>query len=248
MATAWVLGSMGWMPARKQQTACVLVELGSDLVLLDAGTGIANLGLCANVLARHERLCVLLSHFHLDHVAGLMYLKRFAADKTVDVYGPGTYAYPRSTEDYLSDVLQPAVYSSGHTGFARTVRYHDFSGSRFVVGDVRVGVRPQRHSSPSFELRLNDDVVYATDTSFYAEDWREVRPAKLLLHECWQASGRDARHTDIQSLVAGVPNAFGRVVLIHQNPAWDDAERVEVEQAALSRGFELAYDGMAIEG
>ena len=247
MATTWILGSMGWMPARNQQTACVLVELGGDLVLLDAGTGVANLGLCANVLARHERLYVLLSHYHLDHVAGLMYLKRFATNKIVEVYGPGTYAYPRSTADYLADVLQPAVYSSGHLGFAREVRYHDFSGSRFVVGDVRVEVRPQRHSSPSFELRLNDDVVYATDTSFGADDWQGVRPAKLLLHECWQAKARDARHTDVRSLAAGVPNVFERVVLMHQNPAWDDAERAEVERVAQSHGFELAYDGMAIE-
>ncbi|MBR3224035.1 MAG: MBL fold metallo-hydrolase [Atopobiaceae bacterium] len=248
MTTTWILGSMGWMPARKQQTACVLVELEGELILLDAGTGVANLGLCADVLARHEHLCVLLSHYHLDHVVGLMYLKRFVANKRVDVYGPGTYAYPRSTADYMADVLQPTVYASGHMGFARDVRYHDFAGSRFSVGDVQVEVRSQRHSSPSFELRLNDDVVYATDTSFAAEDWQGVRPAKLLLHECWQAESRDPRHSDVRSLASGVPNAFGRVVLLHQNPAWEDAERAEVEQLALSRGFELAYDGMAIEG
>jgi ribonuclease BN (tRNA processing enzyme) len=83
MATTWILGSMGWMPSRDQQTACVLVELQDDLVLLDAGTGVANLALCTNVLGRHERLHVLLSHYHLDHMAGLMYLKRFTANPSL---------------------------------------------------------------------------------------------------------------------------------------------------------------------
>lgn len=247
MATTWILGSMGWMPSQDQQTACVLVELQDDLVLLDAGTGVANLALCTNVLGRHERLHVLLSHYHLDHMAGLMYLKRFTANKIVDVYGPGRYAYPRSTAEYIADVLQPAVYSLGPTGFAREVRYHDFPGDHFCAGDVRVSVRPQSHSSPSFEIRLNDDITYATDTSFNAKNWHEVCPTKLLLHECWQSEELDSRHTSIQSLVAGVPETFGRVVLIHQNPAWDDSERAEVERLARSRRFELAYDGMVIE-
>ncbi len=247
MATAWILGSMGWMPSRGQLTACVLVELHDDLVLLDAGTGIANLDLCADVLNRHERLYVLLSHYHLDHVAGLMYLKRFAANKAVDVYGPGRYAYPHSTAEYAADVLQPAVYSSGPTGFAREVRYHDFPGDHFLVGDVQVGIRPQSHSSPSFELQLNDYITYATDTSFDAKSWLEVRPTKLLLHECWQSEELDPRHTSIQSLAAGLPEAFERVVLIHQNPAWNDSERAEVDRLAKSRRFELAYDGMVLE-
>ena len=221
MATAWVLGSMGWMPARGQQTCCVLTEIGNELILLDAGTGVANLAWCSDVLRRHDHVSVLLSHYHLDHVAGLMYLKRFVANKRVDVYGPGKPVYKKATETYLSEVLQQVVYGSGHKGFAREVCYHDYGGQDFAVGNVRVGVRGQHHSAPSFELRLDDALVYATDTNFDAAAWREVAPAQLLLHECWQINDDDPRHTSADALVAGLPSdAFDRILLIHQNPAW----------------------------
>lgn len=248
MTTILILGSMGWMPSAGQETACVLVELDDELVLLDAGTGVANLSSVEDVLARHGRLSVILSHYHLDHVAGLMYLKRFAANMCVDVYGPGRPVYERTTEDYMGDVLQRAVYSSGPHGFAREVRYHDYGGTNFMVGTMPVCVRPQHHSSASFELRLGDELVYATDTCFDANAWIDVRPAKALLHECWQSGAGDPRHTNAAALVAGLPRQmFERVLLIHQNPAWDARERTQVEDIAKAAGFELAHDGMLLK-
>lgn len=248
MATIWILGSMGWMPSAGHQTGCVLVEHGGELLLLDAGTGVANLVLCADVLERHDHLSVLLSHYHLDHVAGLMYLKRFVANKRVDVYGPGIPAYPRTTESYCADVLQPVVYSSGHRGFAQKVNYFDYAGRDFTIGSVSVKVRAQRHSAPSFELRIDDVLVYATDTNFEKTSWSDVVPAHVLLHECWQATAGDARHTSAEALVGGLPQGlFEQVVLLHQNPAWTARERAGVAQMIAKRGFNLAHDGMSIE-
>lgn len=243
----WVLGSMGWMPAAGQQTACVLVELKDELVMLDAGTGVANLDRCAEVLERHDRLTVVLSHYHLDHIAGLMYLKRFAAHKRVDVYGPGRPAYPCTTEDVLADVLQTSVYASGAKGFAKEVHYHDYAGHDFAVGNVRVGVRLQRHSSPSFELRLDDVLTYATDTCFDATTWQGYPATKILLHECWQLEADDPRHTSARALVTGMSaGTFERMALIHQNPSWSEADRAAIARLAGER-FELAHDGMAFE-
>ena len=247
MTKVCILGSMGWMPAAGQQTACVLVETRGQLMLLDAGTGVANLAMCQDILARYDRLSILLSHYHLDHVCGLMYLKRFAAHMRVDVYGPGRPAYERTTADYLCDVLQESMYSSGPHGFAREVNYVDYDSKDFMVGDVRVGVRAQRHSAPSFELRIEDDVVYATDTCFDRENWGNVAPAKLLLHECWQLNNKDPRHTSVESLSSGLPrDTFGKVVLVHLNPSWNETERAAVERKARQRGFALAHDGQTI--
>lgn len=247
MADAWVLGSMGWMPAAGRQTACVLVEIGNELMLLDAGTGVANLASYADVLERHDRLSIVLSHYHLDHMAGLMYLKRFVAHKRVDVYGPGRPVYPRATESYVGDLLQPAIYSSGPMGFAAHVRYFDYGGEDFELGEVAVRVRSQRHSAPSFELRLGNVLTYATDTCFDARAWEDYPATRVLLHECWQTTAEDERHSSARALAAGVPGGvFNRVVLIHQNPAWNTEERCEVAQTVSSRGFELAEDGMHI--
>lgn len=239
---------MGWMPSSGQQTSCALVEHRNELILLDAGTGVANLALCADVLERHDYLSVVLSHYHLDHVAGLMYLKRFVPHMRVDVYGPGRPTYPRTTESYCADVLQPAVYSSGHRGFAREVSYHDYAGRDFAIGSVSVGVRAQRHSAPSFELRIDDVLVYATDTNFNKASWDDVAPAHVLLHECWQATEDDVRHSSAEALIAGLPQGlFEQVTLVHQNPTWSTEDRARITQLIADRGFSLAHDGMTIE-
>ena len=243
----WVLGSAGWMPRAGQETSCFLLEAQGQLVMLDAGTGVSNLGLAAEALKRHDRLTVLLSHYHLDHLVGLMYLKRFVADKRVDVYGPGRPVYQKTTEQYVGDLLQDALYSSGPFGFAREVRYHDYGGQDFRVGNLPVTVRLQVHSSPSFELRVGDLVTYATDTSFDAAAWEGCASSKLLLHECWQLGAGDTRHTSIEALAAGLPRErFGRVLLVHHNPSWDECERAEAERTAACHGMELARDGMVV--
>lgn len=244
----WILGSAGWMPAAGRETSCFLMELDDELVMLDAGTGVANLSLVPEVLERHDRLSIVLSHYHLDHVIGLMYLRRFTANKRVDVYGPGQPVYPRTTAAYVADLLQDALYSAGHLGFAREVHFHDYAGCDFRVGNVTVFVRRQEHSAASFELRLADAVTYATDTTFRPSAWEDPAPTQVLLHECWQQGNADPRHTSIEALATGLPlDRFHRTLLIHQNPEWDSATRDEVTRIAKEAGMQLASDGMCID-
>ena len=248
MGRLWVLGSMGWMPRGGQETCCYLIECDGQLIMLDAGTGVSNLYRYADVLARYDHLSILLSHYHLDHIAGLMYLKRFCRDLALDIYGPGRPAYPKTTEEYLSDFLQSAIYSSGPFGFARSVRYFDYGGKDFTVGETHVGVTPQVHSSPSFQLRLGTDIVYATDTAFDACAWSSVQPAHILLHECWQLSAGDPRHSSAEALVLGLPrSSFDRVFLIHHNPSWAPDDRRAISALASTADICLAEDGICIE-
>jgi len=163
------------------------------------------------------------------------------------VYGPGRPVYPKTTQEYAGNLLQSALYSSGPSGFAREVRYHDYGGQDFLLGDMQVEVKAQSHSAPSFQLRLGDLVTYATDTSFDAAAWEACSPSKVLLHECWQLGAGDLRHTSVEALAAGLPlERFGRTLLVHHNPSWSDDERAEVERTAARHGIMLARDGMTI--
>lgn len=62
-----VLGCAGGIGGRERYTTCLLLD---DDILLDAGTGIANLSLAQLIKIDH----VFLSHSHLDHIVGLALL------------------------------------------------------------------------------------------------------------------------------------------------------------------------------
>jgi phosphoribosyl 1,2-cyclic phosphodiesterase len=53
-------------------TSCVQVTLSDGrLLVLDAGSGVRNLGL--RLAGRARRIDILLTHLHLDHIQGLMF-------------------------------------------------------------------------------------------------------------------------------------------------------------------------------
>ena len=67
---ARLLGSAGWFAARGRETTCVLVRDDEAALLLDAGTGLQRL-VGSDLLDGVASLDIVLTHFHLDRVAGL---------------------------------------------------------------------------------------------------------------------------------------------------------------------------------
>jgi len=100
----YVLGSGGWIP-NKNETSCFLIEHKNELIMFDAGTGVSNLKHYAEVMGRYDTISIVLSHYHLDHVVGLIYLLPFIKGKKLNIYGPGKPVYEKSTEEYLNDLL-----------------------------------------------------------------------------------------------------------------------------------------------
>ena len=89
-------------------TSCVQVTLaGGEELILDAGTGIRTLGI--DLMGR-ERIHILLTHLHLDHIQGLMFFPPcFRHETEITIWGP---ASPEaSLEDriarYISAPLSP---------------------------------------------------------------------------------------------------------------------------------------------
>jgi phosphoribosyl 1,2-cyclic phosphodiesterase len=89
-------------------TSCVQLTLESgEVLILDAGTGIRTLGLD---LTGHERIHILLTHLHLDHIQGLMFFPPcFRAESEIVIWGPSSPE--ASLEDrvarYISAPLSP---------------------------------------------------------------------------------------------------------------------------------------------
>src|SRR5437588_400964 len=56
------------------------------------------------LLSGTSRLDIVLTHFHLDHIAGLAYLPALGLCEQTTIWGPGKLLYDISTEELLVQV------------------------------------------------------------------------------------------------------------------------------------------------
>ena len=92
-----------------------------------------------------------------------------------------------------------------------------------------------------------DKLIYATDTTFDPGVWNELS-GTLLLHECWDCHQTISdRHTSLWQLKYQLPlNKFDKVLLLHQNPAWDVSDYEFIEKSIAGTNLILAKDGMQL--
>lgn len=242
-----VLGCAGWIPGA-EQTSCFLIEDQSNLILLDAGTGAANLAQHRELLKKYDTLTILFSHYHLDHLNGLIYLLPYLKGKTLRLMGPGKLAYAQTTSEFLHDLIRFPFFSRPLDRFADQVIIEDFPSEHFQIGQTDIKLRPQVHSAPSYEITVNDRLIYATDTKFNPEDWKG-RPGKVLLHECWDICDNPAKpHSSLEGLMDGLKDSpCEKILLIHKNPEWSESDLQTIEQRIAGTRIELAHDGMSFE-
>lgn len=241
------LGTAGWIPG-KNETSCFLIEQKNELIMLDAGTGVSNLKDYLDVWEKYDSFSIILSHFHLDHLIGLIYLPPFLEGKKMKIYGPGKPAYEKTTEEYLKELFQTAFFPTPIGELADQVEIYDYSAGDFTIGDVKIQIQQQQHSSPSFQICIDDLLVYATDVCFEKERWNHDLKAKVLLHECCKLDAFDPTHTTLANLMAGIhPEQFEKIYLIHHNPEWTKEDWAKVEEMIQGTRICVLEDGEILE-
>jgi ribonuclease Z len=103
------LGTSGAVPTAQRSLPAVLIQRGTELVMLDCGEGVQRQMICAKV-GFHKKMRIFLSHLHGDHVLGLPGLLQTMAlmdrKKSLEVYGPeGTVAFLKCVQDSLRFAL-----------------------------------------------------------------------------------------------------------------------------------------------
>jgi ribonuclease BN (tRNA processing enzyme) len=214
------------------------------VLLIDAGTGVQRLVENPQLLAGVERLDIVLTHFHLDHVAGLTYLP--ALPLLPAIWGPGELTTNAATKDILGRLLGHPLFAASPDEIAESV--HEIPAESFRIGPFSISTRIQRlHSDPTLALRVGDDLTYCTDTAADPGNSEFAAGSRLFLHEAWYAEASTDDQTHSASGEAGrIARTAGvaRLVLIHINPLQrsDDelvrAARAEFAQVSVGQDLE----------
>jgi ribonuclease BN (tRNA processing enzyme) len=243
-----VLGSGGWIPTSSRQTSCYLVTSGTEALILDAGTGFGALHIDPSLLDGVETLIVALSHFHLDHVAGLGFISaRALGGRELTVAGPGSMAYGRPTRSIVEGQLLASPFQT--TSPLATARWAELGWDTLSFAGHEIQTWEQaRHPLPSAGLRVGDRFAYCTDTEFDPETIRRVAGVATLLHEAWEPHDAERGHTSGDEAGSIAAQAgVSRLLITHNHPLPGVAERTAQAAQANFDAALSAADGAILD-
>ena len=267
-----VWGARGSVPSPGPQmnryggnTSCVQVTLaGGEVLILDAGTGIRTLGLG---LTGRERIHILLTHLHLDHIQGLMFFPPcLRAESEIVIWRPSSPE--ASLEDriarYISAPLSPVEVRE----LPCSVAFRDTPASEWELGGARIRAEAVTHRGPTLGYRIEDvdaTLCYVPDhepalgaplgglESEWISGFDLAREADLLIHDCQYADEEYPEHvgwghsamTDTLTFARRV--AAERLMLFHHDPLHAD-DFLDEFHASARRGWEsLGGDATLLE-
>lgn len=225
-------------------TSCVEVHAadGTRLVL-DAGTGIRRLG--ESISRDVQRVDVLLTHLHLDHVVGLgFFAPLFQPGLEVHIWGPASTTLDLSAR--LGRYLSPPLFPVRLRELPCRLTLHDVVAIAEVqIGPFQVQAQLVCHPGPTVGYRIHADgatVAYLPDHEpalgvrcFPEEpEWTSgfalAADADLLIHDAqyteeqYRARVGWGHSTIPQAVAFAAAVRARRLVLFHHDPTHSDAD------------------------
>ena len=258
-------------------TSCVAVRSASGtLVMLDIGTGAANLG--RELMAQGGKISghIMISHTHWDHIQGLpFFAPLFTAGNEWDIYAPR--GLRESLQDTLAGQMEYTYFPVELDQMGASIRYHDLIEGSLTVGDIAVTARYLNHPALTLGYRLHADgatMVYSCDHEPHsralavgpglieghdAEHAAFLADADLVVHDAQYVASEYASkvgwgHSTVEYAVNVARHAgVKRLALTHHDPTRNDAA-VDTILKGLKAGGQAgdmeifaAAEGMQIE-
>jgi phosphoribosyl 1,2-cyclic phosphodiesterase len=231
-------------------TSCVEVRTAERSLILDAGTGLRPLS--QQFGDGPQRVDLLLTHLHMDHLEGLgFFLPLWQPETELHIWGPPSPT--RNLEERIGRYLSPPLFPIDVADVPATVVFHDVPEEPWELAGVQITAAPIAHPGPTVGFRIESEdasVAYlpdhepalGADLSRIEDEWIPgfdlAAGVDLLLH--------DAQFTDVEypgrvgwghssvtdavtfALRAGVR----RLVLFHHDPWHADGDLDELEDVA----------------
>ncbi len=228
------LGTRGFIPSLGRQTmSFCLLDDSAEMLLLDAGTGVARLfePRIAGLLSGKSQINIILSHYHLDHVAGLPYLAGILPRRPIRLYAPGPPYVDFHPNIAIGKLLEPPLFSLSFNEFPSSTSIVPISESdpKTIAGHSMSFLR-LAHDGGSMGIRIDDRIAYLTDTPVKEEYGPFVAGCQCLLHDVWMTRaeannypGKSMRHSVLEDVVDfSIKNGVKVLMAVHLNPNWDE--------------------------
>ena len=222
------------------RTSCVALQTGEMLLVLDAGSGMHQLG---GLLDGRKDVRVLLTHYHNDHTEGLPFLR----DKNLAISICGPQDAGRSVRDVTQQSLYTPTPPKGQVSL-----YTIVEGSFALAAGVRLSAMYLNHPGTTLGLRVDacgKKIVYCPDNEVRLPEAGKVRDtedklkafardADLLIHDARYSPEDYPRHVNeghsaYPAVVdLAVDAGAKKLMLFHMDPAYGAAQIKNMEEAA----------------
>ncbi|MBA2379477.1 MAG: ribonuclease Z [Blastocatellia bacterium] len=249
-----ILGSGTSVFHPKRSSSGYWLETPGGTILLDCAASVPH-RMAQEGLNWGELDAIWISHFHLDHFAGLpafLFGTKHAPEtqgrtKTLTIFGP------KGLKDLLQKVSDAGEYKLFEQPFPLEIREVEPLENIEIVGLHATAMKtPHTEASLGLHLRSADDktFVFTADTGFTDVIASFARRVDLLLIECSFVADKP---TDIHIQLDEAMFLIGkaeprRAVLTHLYPEWDEVDFAEqIKNHSPRCAIIEASDGLVIE-
>lgn len=230
-------------------TPCVELRTGDGwLVILDAGTGIRELGRtlidCAN--GTPIKGDVFLTHAHWDHIQGLPFFAPiFGRGNHFTIWGPASLE--ANIDRVVRDQMSPVVFPVTFEELDATIDFQGLDSETRQGTGYQVSAMAVRHPGGCLGYRFRENpgdagIVYVSDNELgpggrydVPADWRErivrwMTGANVLVHDATYTTEEYERHrgwghsTYREAVELALDARVGTLVLFHHKPERHDDE------------------------
>lgn len=249
-------------------TTCVLVEVSDNIGILDAGTGIRNLGkelVTDQHLGIDRSVFIAFSHFHWDHIQGLpFFLPAYDEKRHFIISAIGRERYGKDLKSIFQMQMQRDYFPVPLDGMGATIDFHQTEEDSLVFENVTAKALKHNHPGDAYSYRIEGKrdgkvLVFCTDI----EHGDEVDPnivelakdADLLIHEAQYTPDELPKHKGWghssweQAVEVAKRASVKKLAITHHDPDHDDAflRNVEKQVQAQFPNAVLAREKMEIE-
>lgn len=228
-----------------RQTLCFTIETKKDILILDAGSGLYNVGV--NLIKNkpfYKTIWLFLTHFHLDNIIGLPHFLPFLeSEYTINIVGPN------DPEKSFKDVIRTNLYSSfspiQSKPKAKINLFEVLEENYEISKEIKMATMYSNHPTTTMIYLFNINgfkIAYAPDSEIWEQttafqDYNErlgkfTYGFNILLHDAYYDTNdyKDLHHkghSSIEILTSfAIRNKIKSISPIHINPEYND-ERID---------------------